>query len=249
MERAEELFEKIKSEGKSAIKEFILTRKAEELFLDFKRSANNGDGESLDVHDRNNLQKAISGFGNSEGGIIVWGVDCSRDFDGSDVAKAEHPITNVKRFVSWLNGAISGCTIPPHTGVQNHFLEIGDKSKGFVVTYIPKSENTPHQEIKSRRYYIRAGSSFMPTPHDVLSGMFGKRPQPKVRKNFNVFPLMTNNPEGSIIIPIGFHFFNDGPGVALDLFVSLHFLSIPGPNCKISHEKRHPDFRDYGSYD
>ena len=144
MERAGELFEKIKSEGKSAIKEFILTRKSEELFLDFKRSANDGDGESLNVNDRKNLQKAISGFGNSEGGIIVWGVDCSKDFDGSDVAKAEYPITNVKRFASWLNGVISGSTIPPHTGVQNHCLEIDDKDKGFVVTYIPKSENTPH---------------------------------------------------------------------------------------------------------
>ena len=249
MERAEELFEKIKSEGKSAIKEFILTRKAEELFLDFKRSADDGKGKLLHEHDRNNLRKAISGFGNSEGGIIVWGVDCSKDFDGSDVAKAEHPITNAKRFESWLNGAISGCTIPPHTGVQNHSLEIDGKGNGFVVTYIPKSENTPHQEISSRRYYIRAGSNFMPTPHDVLSGMFGKRPQPKVRRNTHIFSLRTNKQEESITIPIGFHFINDGPGVALDLFASFHFLSIPGPNCKIFYEKKHPDFKDYGNYD
>lgn len=248
MERAEELFEKIKSEGKLAIEEFIFTRKAEELFLDFKRSADNGNEQRLHQNDRNNLAKAISGFGNSEGGVVIWGVDCSKDFNGSDVAKAEYPITNVKRFVSWLEGAISGCTIPPHTGVRNHPIEIDNEGNGFVVTYIAKSENSPHQEIKSRRYYIRAGSDFIPTPHDVLAGMFGKRPQPKVRRTFHMFPLKTNKQKGNIIIPIGFHFFNDGPGVALDLFVSLHFLSIPGPNCKISHEKRHPDFRDYGSY-
>ncbi len=248
MERAEELFEKIKSEGKSAIKEFILTRKAEELFLDFKQSANNGDGESLNINDRKNLQKAISGFGNSEGGIIVWGVDCSKDFDGADVAKAEYPITNVKRFVSWLNGAISGCTIPPHTGVQNLPFGIDDKGKGFVVTYIPKSENTPHQEINSRRYYIRAGSSFMPTPHDVLAGMFGKRPQPNIKGNYTIYPFTVSKNEGRVRINIGFHICNDGPGIAESLFASVLSLSIGGPNCSFQFFRLHEGFRSFESH-
>ncbi len=39
MERAEELFNKILAEGEIAIDNFILSRKAEELFLDFKRSS------------------------------------------------------------------------------------------------------------------------------------------------------------------------------------------------------------------
>ena len=89
----------------------------------------------------------------------------------------------------------------------------------------------------------------MSTPHDVLAGMFGKRPQPKVRKNFHIYPLKTNRAEGDITIPVAFHFINDGPGVALDLFVSLHFLSKPGPKCDISYEKRLSDFKDYKSYD
>ena len=74
MERAKELYEKIKNEGISAIEEFILARKTEELFLDFKRSANDGNGERLNPNDRKNLAKAISGFGNPEGGIVVWGI-------------------------------------------------------------------------------------------------------------------------------------------------------------------------------
>ena len=81
MERSKELFEKIKNEGKSAIEEFIFTHKAEELFLDFKRSADNGNKQRLHQNDRSNLAKAISGFGNSEGGVVIWGVDCSKDLD------------------------------------------------------------------------------------------------------------------------------------------------------------------------
>jgi hypothetical protein len=44
MGRVEDIFEKIKREGESAIDEFILVRQAEELYLDFKRSADDGKG-------------------------------------------------------------------------------------------------------------------------------------------------------------------------------------------------------------
>ncbi len=247
MERARELFERIKREGKSAIDEFILIRKTEELFLDFKRSADNGDGQRLHQNDRNNLAKCISGFGNSEGGVVIWGIDCSKDLDGSDVAKDEHPITNVKRFVSWLEGAISGCTIPPHTGIQNYPLETDSEGKGFVVTYIPKSEHAPHQEIQSRKYFIRAGSSFMPTPHDVLAGMFGRRPQPKIKGNYKIYPLQVNMDEGRVMIRVGFHICNEGATIAENLFVSVLALSIGGPNCHFIFIPPEGDFRIYRS--
>ena len=234
MERAKELFERLKNQGMSGIEEFILTRKAEELFLDFKRSADNGSGQRLNDNDRNNLAKAISGFGNSEGGVIVWGIDCSRGFDGSDVATAKHPITNVRRFVSWLQGVISGCTVPPHTGVQNHPVEIDGKGSGFVVTYIPKSDHAPHQEIRTRRYYIRAGSDFVPIPHDVLAGMFGKRPQPKLKVNPLLYPPKFEKQTRIVTVPVGFHICNDGGGVAENLFASVLAGPLGGPKCNIS---------------
>jgi hypothetical protein len=56
MERGTELFENVKNQGKKAIEEFIHTRKTEELFLDFKRSSDNGAGQRLNVNDRNNLR-------------------------------------------------------------------------------------------------------------------------------------------------------------------------------------------------
>ena len=248
MERAKELFEKLKNQGKSGIEEFILTRKAEELFLDFKRSADSGIGQRLNDNDRNNLAKAISGFGNSEGGVIVWGIDCSRGFDGSDVATAEHPITNVRRFVSWLEGVISGCTIPPNTGVQNHPLEIDSKGNGFVVTYIPKSDHAPHQEIPSRRYYIRAGSNFVPIPHDVLAGMFGRRPQPKVKCNFIVYPITTYRALSDIVITVGFHLCNEGGVIADNFFTSILPLSIGGSNCTFSFSPQNEGFHMYKSH-
>lgn len=247
MERGTELFENVKNQGKKAIEEFIHTRKTEELFLDFKRSSDNGAGQRLHDRDRNNLAKAISGFGNSEGGVIVWGVDCSKDFDGSDVAKAEHPVTDVKRFVSWLQGTISGCTVPPHTGVQNHSVEIDDKGSGFVVTFIPKSDHAPHQEIPSRKYYIRAGSDFVPTPHDVLAGMFGKRPQPKIKVNTHIYPPRVEGGMGKIIVSAGFHICNEGGSVAENLFASVLALSWGGPECSFGLVPNDEGFDTYES--
>jgi hypothetical protein len=245
MERARELFEKLKNQGKCCVEEFILARKSEELFLDFKRSKDNGDGQRLHDNDRNNLAKAISGFSNSEGGVIVWGIDCSRDFDGSDVVTAEHPIINVKRFVSWLEGVISGCTIPPNTGVLNYPLEIDSNGNGFVITYIPKSNHAPHQDISSKKYYIRAGSNFVPILHDVLAGMFGKRPQPNIKHNPLVYPVKVDGER--VRIHVGFHICNDGPGIAENLFASTLPLSIGGPRCSFQFFTKQDDFRRFES--
>lgn len=245
MERAEELFEKVKKQGEKAINEFIDTRQSEELFLDFKRSSDDGKGSRLHDKDRNNLSKAISGFGNSEGGIILWGVDCSKDFDGSDVAKAKYTIQNVKRFMSWVEGVISGCTVPPHNGVQNHPVDIDSEGNGFVVTYIPKSDYAPHQEIPSRRYYIRAGSSFVPTPHDVLAGMFGKRPQPKIKVKISFQSIGKASPDG-IHIVYAFDIGNEGRGLAKNLFANILIPSPGGSKCKCSLQVVSPTFQHFG---
>lgn len=235
MERAEDIFLRIVEKGEKAINEFITTRQSEELFLDFKRSKDDGNGTVLNQNDRSNLVKAISGFGNSDGGVVVWGIDCSKDFDSADVAKAKYPITNVKRFVSWLEGAVSGCTVPPHIGVKNHPIIINKKERGFVATYIPKSNTAPHQMVGKLQYYIRAGSNFIPTPHQVLAGMFGRRPQPHVFHMFLTGPakVIGNN----IQFEIGFLIRNQGPGIARDLFINLWVFSVPGDNCTLNFQR------------
>ena len=237
MGRAEDIFEKIKKDGERAIDEFIINRKSEELFLEFKRSSDNGSGLKLSDSDREHLAKAISGFGNSEGGVIVWGIDGSKDKDHADVARSKCSIQNVKRFVSWLEGIVSGCTVPPHTKVQHHDVIIDGKiGNGFVVTLIPKSNHAPHQVAthgvhgKSQyHYYIRAGSNFEHTPHAVLAGMFGRRPQPDVYNSYLIYPAEII--EEKIRLQIGFVVRNRGLGIASDLFMNVMVISIPGSNC------------------
>lgn len=240
-ERAREIYNKIKKENIKAVDEFISTRKEEELFIDFKRSANDGTTNTLHQIDRNNLSKAMSGFGNSEGGVIIWGVDCSRDLDGADVVKAKQPIQNVDRFISLLQGVISGCTIPVHSQVENYAIKEKGKKSGFVVTLIPKSNKAPHQTIYNNQYYIRAGSSFVATPHSVLAGMFGKRPQPWVYLTYTVGPVkIKERPTGEkeILCEIGLALYNGGQGIARDTFLNAQLYPLPGKNCNSEFDIR-----------
>jgi len=237
--RAKEILEKILENGESAIADFISDREAESLFLDFKRSADNGSGKKLHQNDRNNLAKAISGFGNSEGGIIVWGVDCREGNDYADIAQAKFPLEDSQKYRSWLEGAISSSTIPPHTGVEHHAILAGEGKEGYVITYIPKSNHAPHQVIVSGkghlRYYIRAGSDFVPTPHAVLSGMFGRRPQPFIFPMFTLgFPEIIESPNIQIKTTLGIQIGNGGQGTANDLFMSLICVSTVGKNCTLA---------------
>jgi len=151
MGRAEDIFNDIVERGMDAIEDFLVSRKSEELFLDFKRSANDGQGETLDSGDWKNLSKAISGFGNSEGGVLVWGVSCGKVKERGDVPDALQPVTDVRRFVSLLEGAVSGCTVPPHTDVLSQAI-LSEGDTGFAITLIPKSLNTPHQSIQNTQY-------------------------------------------------------------------------------------------------
>lgn len=227
MDRCHEIFNRLKKEGYPALEAFIADRQAEEFFLDFKRASNDGADSKLSTSDNKNLSKAISGFANSEGGVIVWGIDCSMDFDGADVAKALFPIKNPKRFLSLIQGAVSRCTIPPHSKVEQFVIEYND-NEGYVVTLIPKSNTAPHQSLVNKQYYIRAGSDFVPTPHDVLSGMFGRRPQPHVFPSFILsVPKLENN---ELKIEFGLAVHNEGPGIASNVFYICRIDSTPGPN-------------------
>lgn len=236
MGRAEDLFDKIKKEGETAIDGFIMIRKAEELFLDFKQSADDGSGTLLHDNDRKNLAKAISGFGNSEGGVVVWGVHCAKDkYDVADVAKAKRPLINVSTFVSWLEGAVSGCTVPPHGGVLNYPIDIGS-GKGFVVTYIPKSVHAPHQTVKENQFYMRAGSSFHPVPYGILAGMFGRRPQPEIVQVYRTYTSEFR--DNQILFRLAVLLRNNGAGIATDLFINASFHS-PGVGSRGDFQWKH----------
>ena len=236
MSRAEDIFQKLIYFGEDAIDDFIVNLQTEELFLDFKQAVSTGkNGTSLHKDDRKNLAKGISGFGNSEGGVLIWGVECSRSSEVGDVAQAKVKVQNVHRFLSWLENAISGCTIPSHNRVRNHIISVDKNGDGFVATYIPKSELAPLMTTMGNNIYIRSGSNNVPAPYSVIAGMFGKRPQPNVEliiadKNLEVLdnavedmvypPSLDNPPEKYLRLSFSICGENDSNVIARELYLS-----------------------------
>ena len=258
MSRAEDIFQKLIYFGEEAIDDFILNMQTEELFLDFKQSIAIGkNGTTLHKDDRKNLAKCISGFGNSEGGVVVWGVECSRDIDIGDVAKAKVKVKNVYRFLSWLENAISGCTIPSHNKVRNHIISVDKNGDGFIATYIPKSDLAPLMSTVGNNIYIRSGSNNVPAPYSVIAGMFGRRPQPNVDlliqdKSLEIidnadedilYPQSIDNPpEKSLKISFSIKGRNESNVIARELYLSCDVNSTGSDYNKVL-------FRNYNQMD
>lgn len=238
MSRASDLWDRILAGGPEAVRSLVEERQTEQYFLDFKRSTNQGSTPRLADRDRNNLARAISGFGNSEGGLLIWGIDCSEAPDGADAPHSEHLLENATRFASLLTAAVTGCTVPPHTLVENHPVLV-DGERGFVVTHVPKSSLLPHQLIPDGRYFIRAGSSFLPTPHDVLAGMFGRAPRPRVFGQFTLHP--PRNEGDALIIRLGLLVRNEGPTIARDLYLVATGLRIGGQRSSLRFHVLDPE--------
>jgi hypothetical protein len=228
MGRAEDLFDRLVKGGEAEILSFIDLPVTEELFLDYKRSADDGKGTSLHNRDRANLARSISGFGNSEGGLIVWGVDCRNDPERGDIPTQPVRIQNTTRFKSWLEQATSGLTVPPHATVRHHEI-----AEGFVLTLIPSGLHAPYQTVPELSYYIRAGSNFVKAQHAVLAGMFGRRPQPAIKQTYLVDAIPTILSPGVVMTQIGIVLKNFGRGIAENVFLNLKITSHPGRNCEV----------------
>ena len=169
------LLEKFNQLDIAALDEFIRQKQEEHLHLDFKTVSNaNMNG----ADDKKNLAKALSGFANSSGGLIVWGVDARRNTRGTDCATGFKEISPIQRFLSRLN-TLTGESVSPLVDGIIHKPIIIDGEKGCAVTLVPESQSGPHiAKLNGDRYYKRSGDSFYRMEHFDLEDMFGRRQKP-----------------------------------------------------------------------
>lgn len=168
MSRAFELFERLRVGGIAALDELISDREPESLFVDFKQSPSQGSSKILAADDNKNLSRAISGFANASGGVVVWGVDCRRNKESGIEDAVKAPLIDAKGFATKLQSAVSRTTIPPHPGVQIACIDDSETSgAGYCVVYVPQSGVGPIRSLATNNYHVRAGSDFTYVPHDV----------------------------------------------------------------------------------
>jgi hypothetical protein len=198
------------------INEWIASGREEDVQLDFK-TISRADLSSRD--DRKNLAIAVSGFANSSGGLIVWGVDARPNREGIDCASEAKPINDVPRFMSKFNEHVGAAASPIVDGVECRPVE------GFAVTFVPESSSTPHMaKLGEDRYYKRSGSRFVVLEHFDLEDIFGRRPRPKLQIVHRLLPTGTmgggagvRESQGKVIVSLE----NVGKGVARAPYVAI----------------------------
>ncbi len=216
-----ELYEQIDAAG---VQRLVDEKREEDLFLDFKTITRS---DLSSKEDRKNFAKALSGFANSSGGIILWGVDARKQQqDGPDCACAVRQIDSVSTFVSRLNEFTGMFVRPVVDGVRHRTICTRD-DRGYAITLVPESDAGPHMALAGeQRYYKRSGSSFYPLEHFDIEDMFGRRRKPRFCVTYKIKPSMRGgNPmryEGQIAIGLE----NQGRGSATNLFVALR---VPAP--------------------
>lgn len=135
-----DFFNEIQEKDITYIDGCISDKTPESYYLDFKLTEESDytNKRNLFNSDKKNYAKCISAFGNSEGGIVVWGVETGKADE--DFAVAKKPITNVSNFLSLLESSSSVLVSPPHPNIENIIIwENKSDDIGYVVTLIPKS--------------------------------------------------------------------------------------------------------------
>lgn len=210
MSRAADIFKRLETGGVAAVEQLIKDAAAEELFLDFKGSRESGGAGALGEDDAKNMAKAISGFANSEGGVIVWGVDGRRKDGKETLEKAA--LKDANGFRKRIESAISRLTVPVHPRVRNVEILEDEGPSGYVATMVERSEIGPIRAIAKEldNYFVRVGDSFKTAPHGVLAGMFGKQPAGVVWLQFFGYPIGVQSGSGAISLAVGIGIANGG---------------------------------------
>jgi len=190
--RFEEIWGKDRADSSRAlnwIRNAERRRQSEDLYLDFKEKA--GTGSFGDEEDCANLAKAISGFANTEGGLIVWGVVAKKDTnedDDADVVKGLRPVSDLAGFKAWLDDECHKRSTPPVPGIfACAVADPAGSNTGYVIVLIPKRRDIlvqaepPRRSKTAKGYYLRSGSGFHVYPPSMIAEFYSRRPLPLLR--------------------------------------------------------------------
>lgn len=221
------------------IHEFLDDKQEEHLQLDFKEVADSG----MDKNDRKVFGKAMSGFANSSGGIIIWGVEaCKQNGEEHDVACSLPMVKDATLLLNKLNEHTGTLVAPTVEGVRHEAIIANDKGAGFIKSLIPASLSGPHMSNREKVYYKRSGDSFYKMEHFDIADMFGKRRSPKL--SLKVTPNYSQRPEISVFLH------NYGRGIAHFSYADFNFeepygifLDYGVDNANFTRVKGNNDFR------
>lgn len=179
------------------IRELHEFRAQEQRHLDFKLKAglprkNPTDPyvpvEYITDNDREKIAEGISGFANTEGGVLVWGIGCDNP-GGTDIdaVTALVPLKNPKRFYGDIQVELHKLTEPTvHCKLHIVFEETDPPfQEGYVILYVPPSKQSviraklPATKKKPAREecFVRRGCSMIKLTWEATLLLMSERVQ------------------------------------------------------------------------
>ena len=157
------------------IDRYIDEGQEENVNLEFKTVNHPIYNNSNREFDKKNLSEVISGFANSNGGIVIWGIYAKENNKKQDVAFKKGPIKELTKFLNILNRLEGQAVTPVVTGIIHKKIE-DSNDEGYIKTYIPESKMAPHMaNYCNKHYYKRSGDSFYICEHYDIRDMFQRR--------------------------------------------------------------------------
>jgi hypothetical protein len=175
MDNAQEFFDSLTN----AAAVTSLVGRPEDLYFEAKTCST-----PLSNDDKDNFAKALSGFANADGGVLVWGLQASGgDRNKPDVVTGVKPVSKLSAAHSELLSLV-GQVIEPLL-VENVQVVprpmLRDEKMGFLLVNIPRSDTFLHRSRRDREYYRRHGHGFFRLEHYEIAEFYGRRKNPDLK--------------------------------------------------------------------
>ena len=200
----------------ASLESLIEGAEAEGLHLEAKAPSD----PRLSRDQRESLAKAVSGFSNTAGGIVIWGMSTTRHaHSGLDVLTQIEPIGSCRQFMQQVQRLLPTLTTPPVLTAVSKVLtaRLGD-TRGVVLTHIPHRVGEPVLSNSDNVFYWRSGDEFRAAPYEIIQRLFAFSESPDLVPYVDD-RLVTMNEDGRWSIPIGVQ--NNSRAIAEHAHVSI----------------------------
>lgn len=150
------------------IQALIENHAEENVHLEFKRA------NALSKENADKVTKTFSAFANSDGGIVIYGIEekdhvaSNFSFVDGNMITTEH----ISQLARYVQPSIEGLKVFP-------IRQDGNISKSIYVVQVPRSEKAPHM-AKDHKYYKRNNVESIPMEDFDVKDVMGRIHNPKL---------------------------------------------------------------------